>query len=65
MPQRTKEPHHSYSFDYSANEGANTAKAEDLAKEAMILRVYTVQNNGDMRPELGNNVECTYQVGLR
>jgi hypothetical protein len=64
VPQRAEEPHDGYGFDDSAGEGGDAGKAEDFAQVVVVGRVYAVQDDGDMWPELGNDVEDACRVGL-
>lgn len=57
MPQRTPKPEYNDCFDDGAAAGDNASGEEDLSKVVVICGVHAIQDDGHVRPELGNYIK--------
>jgi hypothetical protein len=61
-PQTAEQVHGQDGLGSGADESGNARRAEDAPQEQMTIRVYSVENDGNVWKELGDDVESTYSM---
>ena len=64
MPQAAEQVHGQDGLGSGADESGNARRAEDMLQEQMTIGVHSVEDDGNVWKELGDDVESTCSIIL-
>lgn len=62
-PKREEEPRDNASLNHGAGTRGDAGRPEDAAQKRVVVRSDAIQDDGDVRPQLGDNVKHSYETG--
>ena len=62
LPQAAEQVHGQDGLGSGADKSGNARRAEDTPQEQMTIRVYSVEDDGKVWKEFGDDVESTYSI---